>query len=93
LLIISIIYNIVIWLAIGIPLYIEEQRYGAVSAESVNSIVLPAIPLVFIGVFVCAIAISPNKDGSDKVTKKAVGSGVVLAVIFLSIMFVRSMIN
>lgn len=61
------------------PLLVEQKEQGVVSRESVMTIALPAAPLMIIGVVMAAIAVSPG----DKVNKKAVITGIVLAVGFM----------
>ncbi|WP_080848712.1 hypothetical protein [Cytobacillus gottheilii] len=93
LLIISIIYNAIIWLGIMLPLYIEERVNGEISRESALYIAFPTIPFMIIGVIMTGVAISPNRNGNDLVNKKSVIFGLVLTIGFLGYRVGMSFIN
>lgn len=93
LLLIAIIYNAVVWSVTMIPLYIEEKEYGEIPRESVLYKAFPAIPFMIIGVIMIGVAISPNKDGNDKVNKKSVIFAIALTIGFMGYQVGMSFIN
>lgn len=66
-----------------VPLYMEEKINGEISRDSALYIFFPTVPFMVIGVIMTGVAISPNRDGSDRVNKKSVIFGFVLTIGFV----------